>query len=76
MVTLPLPAVRKALRLWRLVRAAGWPAAERLSDATFTGWEVEFLGVALGMLSDADRAAERDEHVGFLEALRRSTTLG
>lgn len=47
----------------RVVRGAGWEAAVALCDGTWAGWEAEFLGAALGILSDLDRdRALLDQH--------------
>lgn len=76
MIVRPLPVVQKAIRTWRVVKAVGWDGARDLHDATFRGWEVAFLGLALGMLSEADREAERADQVGFLQALLRPAGRG
>lgn len=51
---LPTPVVQRAMRVYSVVAGAGWDAAMELCTATFRGWEVEFLGAALGMLRAAD----------------------
>lgn len=76
MIVEPLPVCAAAIRVWRVVRAVGWDGARDLVPATFRGWEVEFLGIALGMLADADRDAERQDQVGLLEALTRRAPRG
>lgn len=62
-MVLPLPVVSKVLRIWETVRAVGWDAASQMMVGTFTGWECEFLGEAVAMMSQADRAAEREEQI-------------
>lgn len=49
----------------------GFEGALRVGQGTFAGWEVEFLGQALGMLADAHRDAERADQVGLLKSLLR-----
>lgn len=44
--------------VWAVVKAAGWRGAISLCDATFTGWEVGFLGYALSLLAAWDHSEE------------------
>jgi len=62
-IVFPLPVVSRFLRIWDVIRAVGWESASQLARATFTGWECEFLGEAVAMMSAADRAAEREEMI-------------
>jgi hypothetical protein len=44
---LALPIVDRSERVAGLIRAAGWDGANALTDATFVGYEVEFLATYL-----------------------------
>lgn len=76
MIVEPLPLCGSAIRVWAVVRAVGWQGACDLVSATFRGWEVEFLGLAMGMLAEADRDAERQDQVGLMQALLRRAPRG
>lgn len=58
------------MRVWEIVDGVGWAAAQRLCYATFTGWEVEFLGKAVAMMSREARTQRRmDEARTLFHAL-------
>lgn len=62
-VEFPLGIVERVMDFHGLVRAVGWDGARELSGQTFEGWEVDFLEVALGILSSEAAGRDRLDHL-------------
>ena len=57
---LPSPLIERVFDVWDVVKAVGWQGAKDLCTESFVGWEVEFLGHALGVLRRFDDAEDRE----------------
>lgn len=47
------------------MRAVGWEAAKEVGYGTWSGWEAEFLRIALVILAEADRDATMIEQAAL-----------
>lgn len=62
----PLAIVERVLDFHGLVTAVGWDGAQELSSETFEGWEIDFVEVALAILSSEAAGRDRLEHLRLM----------